>query len=243
MNDKAFAYSSEGQKPTIKEFRVAFNKARSEFKTILKAQDNPFFKSKYASLSDIHEAVDIPLRSHGFTLHQLFRVENGMNILVTKLCHESGFSEISEILLKSKDDQDPQKVKSSATYYRRIALEALLAVPTEDDDGNHAAEPAHPKTYDPTIPKTNAHSGTKVTKGGKPISEAQVRRLWALANQSHADVNKLLESYGYKEAAHIGWKDYEDICNEIQKPSKPFRDPSEPPDNEPPMHTDMDIPF
>lgn len=241
MNDKAFAYSSEGQKPTVKEFRVAFNQARSEFKTILKAQDNPFFKSKYASLSDIHEAVDIPLRSHGFTLHQLFRVENGMNILVTKLCHESGFSEISEILLKSKDDQDPQKVKSSATYYRRIALEALLAVPTEDDDGNHGSQPA-----DKTSESKTSTTSMKIAKGGKAISEARVRRLWALANQSQADVVKILDSYGYKEAAHIGWKDYEDICNEIQKPSKPFRDPSEPPDNEieqPPPHNDLDIPF
>jgi hypothetical protein len=37
--------------------------------------------------------------------------------------------------------QDPQKIGSAITYYRRYSLQSLLALQTDDDDGNKASQP------------------------------------------------------------------------------------------------------
>ena len=36
---------------------------------------------------------------------------------------------------------DPQKVGSAITYFRRYSLQSLLALQTDDDDGNKASQP------------------------------------------------------------------------------------------------------
>lgn len=119
-------------------FREAFAKAKSEFTPVKKTHSNPYFDSTYADLSDIHEAVDKALLANGFTLHHIFFTDQGANHILTKLCHQDGHEETSSLILKTKDDNDPQKLKSAATYYRRIQLEAILGIATEDDDGNGA---------------------------------------------------------------------------------------------------------
>jgi hypothetical protein len=37
--------------------------------------------------------------------------------------------------------QDPQKIGSAITYYRRYTLQSLLSLKAEDDDGNLASNP------------------------------------------------------------------------------------------------------
>lgn len=123
-------------------FRESFIKAKRAFKPLFKKEDNPFFKSKYADLAGIHAAVDEALLANDFTIHQILECAgDGLNLLTTKLCHIDGFEETSTIHLKTKDDTDPQKVKSCMTYMRRCSLEALLGIAaSDDDDGNHASQ-------------------------------------------------------------------------------------------------------
>lgn len=111
---------------------------------IKKDATNPFFKSKYASLSNILDAITIPLAESGLTFTQFPTEDNG---LISILMHESGeFIESCYSMKPVKDD--PQGRGSALTYQRRYALAAILGLNIdEDDDGNAATQPpaAQPK--------------------------------------------------------------------------------------------------
>lgn len=115
---------------------------------VKKEATNPFFKNKYASLSNILDVISAPLNECGLAILQL---PAGMNQLETILLHESG-EFISEVYEMKPAKQDPQGQGSAITYQRRYALGAILSLNIdEDDDGNKASEPEKPKQ--PAKPK------------------------------------------------------------------------------------------
>lgn len=100
---------------------------------------NPHFKSKYASLSDILEAIDPILHTCGLAVVQL---PQGEFDLETILVHDSGETVRSVVTMKPTKS-DPQGFGSAVTYYRRYALGAILSLNIDDDDdGNEASKPA-----------------------------------------------------------------------------------------------------
>lgn len=112
------------------QFRIKVDKIKKDAK-------NPFFKSKYASLSNILESINTPLIESGLAFSQLPTGEHG---LTTLLIHgESG--EFIQSYYEMKPVQDnPQSKGSVITYQRRYALAAVLGLNIEeDDDGNAAA--------------------------------------------------------------------------------------------------------
>lgn len=104
---------------------------------IKKDANNPFFKSKYASLSNILENIQLPLSESGLSFSQIPTGEGG---LTTILMHgESGEYLIGEYVMKPSKN-DPQGIGSAITYQRRYALCAILGLNIEeDDDGNNAS--------------------------------------------------------------------------------------------------------
>jgi len=104
---------------------------------IKKDANNPFFKSKYASLSNILENIQSALAESGLTFSQIPTGEGG---LTTILMHaESGEYLLGEYIMKPTKN-DPQGIGSAITYQRRYALCAMLGLNIEDDDdGNQAS--------------------------------------------------------------------------------------------------------
>lgn len=104
---------------------------------IKKDANNPFFKSKYASLSNILENIQAPLAESGLSFSQIPTGEGG---LTTILMHgESGEFIVGEYIMKPTKN-DPQGIGSAITYQRRYALCAILGLNIEeDDDGNNAS--------------------------------------------------------------------------------------------------------
>nr|MBP9898574.1 ERF family protein [Gemmatimonadales bacterium] len=90
----------------------------------------------------ILEAVEDPLHAQGLILVQRL-VDDGGLALVTELIHaESGESINSYASVVCAEPNNPQKVGSAITYYRRYSLLTLLNLtPEEDDDGNAASKP------------------------------------------------------------------------------------------------------
>lgn len=121
---------------SISNLAKALIKFHTNMEKIKKDAANPFFKSKYASLSNILEAINEPLIESGLSFSQFPIGENG---LVTILIHgESGEFIQSHYEMKPVKD-DPQGRGSVITYQRRYALAAVLGLNIEeDDDGNTA---------------------------------------------------------------------------------------------------------
>lgn len=116
----------------------ALAKARKAFGRIVKSSENPFFKSKYADLSEILDATTDGLSDNGLAVMQFPTVEDGRVVIVTILGHSSGqWAEGKLPMPVTKNDA--QGVGSSITYGRRYAFGALVSVASElDDDGNAA---------------------------------------------------------------------------------------------------------
>ena len=123
----------------INELATALAKAQGEMKNAGKTSDNPFFKSKYADLAEILNAVREPLSKYGLSISQLY---DGMGVpdktitVTTLLMHSSG-QYISNSANYPVAKADIQGVGSAITYARRYSQ--------EDDDGNAACRPEAPQ--------------------------------------------------------------------------------------------------
>lgn len=125
--------------------------AQAGFRPILKDATNPHFRSKYADLPSILEAVNPALREHGLVCVQRGKVHDGQQILVTELLHDSGQTLASDMLMPTQSD--PQKMGSALTYFRRYALLALLGIAPDDDDDGNAASRSSPNQRQQTPPR------------------------------------------------------------------------------------------
>lgn len=135
---------------SIKNLAIAMCKAQGEMGGAHKGANNPFFKSKYADLSSVVEAVKEPFAANGLSYVQ-FPINDGDKIGVeTILMHESGEWLINRFTVKASK-QDAQGAGSVITYCRRYGLQAVAGIPSEDDDGNASSNnnsPAKPTKND-----------------------------------------------------------------------------------------------
>lgn len=130
----------EGDRAT---FAKAFVAAQKSMESIKKASSNPAFKSKYADLSEVVEAVVPALNDAGIGVMQ-FPAFDGENVSITTVfIHESGAS-ITGTLDLRPSKTDPQGIGSATTYGRRYSLLAMSGMAPEDDDGNAASGPREP---------------------------------------------------------------------------------------------------
>lgn len=129
---------------SIKEIAGALLKAQIAIKAALKDSTNPHFKSKYADLSSVIDAVKGPLNANGIVFTQgVSAAENGVAV-ETMLIHTSG-EWMSETLPIPVSRVDAQGVGSAITYGRRYGLQSMCGVPAEDDDGNAASKAPPPE--------------------------------------------------------------------------------------------------
>ena len=115
---------------------------------VVKGSDNPFFSSTYADLGAVMEVVKGPLNEEGiFVTHEMeYAIDNGkaFNILTTALTTDDGQRISSSAVIP--DVKDAQKLGSAITYLKRYTLQALMFIPSIDDDGNAASNKKKPKT-------------------------------------------------------------------------------------------------
>ena len=124
----------------MKQIATALLKAQSEMSNPKKGATNPFFKSKYADLNAIREAVIPTLNENGISVLQPIVHVDGKNFVKTILLHESGemLESFTEILYAKANDAQGQG--SGITYARRYGLQSLCGVGAEDDDGQKAVQ-------------------------------------------------------------------------------------------------------
>jgi len=130
---------------SIAELAKALNAFQSEVSGAKKSANNPFFKSKYADLQEVINCAKDALHNNGLSVSQFPIAEDGRAGVETILMHSSG-EFIASSLMLSVAKNDPQGMGSAITYARRYAYQAVLGIPSEDDDGNSATikKPVNP---------------------------------------------------------------------------------------------------
>lgn len=128
---------------SIKHLAIALNKAQAAMSGAKKSAANPFFKSKYANLEEVIACVKEPFADNGLSFMQFPITEDDRAGVETIVMHESG-EWISGSFMLKPTKLDPQGQGSSFSYAKRYALQSILGIPSEDDDGNAASQAPKP---------------------------------------------------------------------------------------------------
>jgi len=159
----------------MKDIYTALVKCQSQIRTAIKDSRNPHFKSTYADLGSVWDAVKDALHSNGLAVIQLSRIhESGAPVLVTRIIHTSGEHIEGEYPLVCKDPTDPQKLVAATTYARRASLSAALGVIADDDDGNTAAGHSAPaKQVVANVAKSASPAAELLAMHGKTMADIE----------------------------------------------------------------------
>jgi len=170
----------------IDQVSSALVKAQSEMGNASKSSANPFFKSKYADLNSIREAIMPALANHKLSILQPMVVIDGKNYIETLVVHESGqfIGGITEVICAKQNDA--QNFGAGTTYARRFGLQSLVCVGADDDDGNSAsgkekpsytnnvAKPITIETKDQKIERQVQEIKASAKPGGFGVKKAKV---------------------------------------------------------------------
>ena len=130
---------------------AALAKAQGQMKGAIKDSANPFFKSKYADLASVVEAIRVAFSANGLSYIQTVEPSEKDEVRVeTTLLHASGEWISCGVLSLPVSKVDAQGYGSALTYARRYSLSAAVGVAPEDDDGNAASAAKPKKTMDCT---------------------------------------------------------------------------------------------
>jgi len=156
---------------TTPRLTAALAKAQEAIKGAVKGKANPHFKSKYADLAALWDAVREPLTKNGLAvIHNTRMLDDGRVILRSTLLHTSGEERHTELPLMTARP-GMQDLMAALTYGKRGNLGSLTGVVAEDedDDGNTAAGHTNGATKDTSPPpQVKAKAETKPARNFEP---------------------------------------------------------------------------
>jgi hypothetical protein len=151
----------------------AIIKAIAETKDILADSNNPFHKSKYASLSAHLSALKPIFAKHKLGILQFpvsrsgIGEKDGWAIGVnTIIIHENGTYIGNECLIPCDNETNGQDVGSLITYLRRYGLAACSGVATDDDDAQATVKPKSAAAW---VPKPSAPIAAQTAPQQAPV--------------------------------------------------------------------------
>jgi hypothetical protein len=159
----------------------ALAKAQCEMKNPAFDSVNPHFKSKFASLAAVRDAIVPVAAKHGlFIAQNLTNTERGI-ACTTIITHASGQQMSFGPLEMPAMKPDAQGLGSAATYARRYSLLGAFSLSAEEDDDANAATKGNGK---------NAH-----------LTDEQAANIQALIDETGTDPAKFLK---WAKAEKIG---------------------------------------
>jgi len=184
---------------------AALVKALAEIGGATKDKVNPHFKSKYADLASVTDAIKPVLARHGLGFTQHCRpAENGVSV-ETVVRHESGDQESLGVLFVPANKQDAQGFGSALTYCRRYALMTAFGVPAEDDDGNAAAA---------------SRSPAAAANRPVPIEDSQRDLIAQLAPPAGKTVQSICEAYKVQSLKDLTYTQAEAVIARLRQSTK-----------------------
>lgn len=124
-------------------------KIQRDIGALVKDAANPFFKSKYADLNQALSLAKEYLNPQGLFIAQSPGIDtNGFRFVETSIINADDGQTIS-CKVPIVNAEDMQKLGASITYARRFGLVSILAMESEDDDGETAVGRGATKTTKP----------------------------------------------------------------------------------------------
>jgi hypothetical protein len=196
------------QSETLAKLADALAKAQGAMKPANRDKTNPFFKSKYADLASVWEAIRKPLADNGLAITQAITETTAASITVeTRLLHASG-EYITSVMSMPTGKGDIQALGSAISYGRRYALSALVGVVSDEEDDGEAAKGAPAKPAPKPVeaaPAPVAHAvftptGTAVSVPGPVPLAADIKPLndWYIKDDARAAFWAAAKAAGYK---------------------------------------------
>lgn len=189
---------TEEKKKAVDVYQALF-KVQSTVDVVRKTADNPFFKSKYADLPDVWDAVKNALKENDLLVYHK-TVSNDSDYLDTFIRHIPSGTEISSNMRLHLQKPTSQEYGSCITYMRRYAISSMLGLVMEndDDDGNNASQKkADDKKPEPKKPEIKPVDGAeflaiqKAIRGSTPFTfeeeKAKAKAAWSRMNKAHQD--------------------------------------------------------
>lgn len=153
--------------------RLALNKKLAKVKfelgKIRKSLTNPYYNSNYFDINLLLDHVEESL-----VLNDLLLLQPIVDGYVVSQIIDLDSGEVNESSLKLPELNDPQKVGSAITFYRRYALQSQLGIRAEDDDANKASG-----------------KGDANTSGGNNSDQTQDNRPWLNENQLKKAIGRI----------------------------------------------------
>lgn len=195
---------------TIGKIASALAKAQGQFSHAVKDSVNPHFKSNYADLASVIDAIRQPLADAGIARHQAALSSGDAIGIRTTLIH----AESSEYLASTvwvtlpADKRNPQGLGSALTYLRRYSLAAAVGIAQEDDDAEGATrgKPATPAKVIDSTGKDRAAATGAIVSPPTGVSKD--------SSNASANVEKAKEIFGLPTDAD---KDRVDRCRDLVK--------------------------
>lgn len=200
---------------SIVKLAIALAKFNTEVGSISKDASNPFFKKDYVTLDKLIISTKDILAKNGLSVMQFPTEREGMVGVITILTHESGeFIESAPFYLKPVKN-DPQSYGSAITYARRYSYQAVLSLNTGEDDDAHCA--VHYKKEEGEEDVMNEYVP-------KRLSEAQIKRLYAIAAKASVEKSMVLKAikqeFKVEKAELLTKEQYDELCARLEKKIK-----------------------
>ncbi len=158
-------------------------KAKQEIEAVKKNAKNPHFKSNYADINSILDAVEPVLLKYHLLLLQ--PIENGK---VYSRIYDVESGEFVESFIELPVVQDPQRLAGAVTYFRRYTAQALLSLSAEDDDANTVTQAI--KQQKPSIDNSRFEKALEAINNGKytvqmlkdsyALTQAHTQQSWSI---------------------------------------------------------------
>jgi len=154
---------------------------QQEIGTISKDATNPFYKSKYFDINSLIKQLSPLLKKHKLLLLQPIIDDEVFSKLICIETDQSTFSS-----LKLPDINDPQKLGSCITFFRRYTLASLLGLQAVDDDANATVQKEQ-KWLNVNTPEYSR--AIEFLKNGGTI--AQIEMKYSLSGKVKNELSKL----------------------------------------------------
>lgn len=170
-----------------------------------KTSANPHFKSKYADLGSVLDAIR-PIAEHGLWFRQVSHERDNGVAVETLYVHEKGELSAGTVFVPA-DKNNAQGFGSAQTYARRYGLQLAFGLATEDDDGNAAsAAPGRAR---------EGQSKESAVSPPRPITDSELEKLELMIPAAQLTPAHFCQTFGIERVSDLPADRFQEAINRI----------------------------